>query len=189
MFPDGTTSTTRSASSRSRQSLAFRLKKSRLRCANLNTPGDGSKSSTRASDFLLVDDYAHHPDRNSRHAQDGEIGRAQARADHVSTAPLFAHQSVAEEFGRAFDDADRVVVTDVYAASEAPIPGISGQTIVDEIVAHGHRGVSYQPRLEWVHCDCRKHDRFRRSRLESGCRKYSRAAVRSLPPTWSSPKN
>ncbi len=53
----------------------------------------------------------------------------------------------------AFDDADRVVVTDVYAASEAPIPGISGQTIVDEMVAHGHRGVSYQPRLEWVHRD------------------------------------
>ena len=57
------------------------------------------------------------------------------------------------EFGRAFDDADRVVVTDVYAASEVAIPGISGQTIADEIVAHGHGGVSYQPRLEWVHRD------------------------------------
>jgi UDP-N-acetylenolpyruvoylglucosamine reductase len=57
------------------------------------------------------------------------------------------------KFGGAFDDADRVVVTDIYAASEEPIPEISGQTIAAEIARHGHRGVSYQPRLEWVHRD------------------------------------
>src|SRR5437879_10807198 len=60
-------------------------------------------------------------------------------------------KALCKEFGSAFDDADRVVVTDIYAASEAPIPEISGQTIADEIVAHGHGGVSYQPRLEWMH--------------------------------------
>src|SRR5205085_497322 len=58
-----------------------------------------------------------------------------------------------KEFGRAFDQADRIVVTDVYGSNEAPMPGVSGQMIVDEIAAHGHRGVSYQPRLEWVHRD------------------------------------
>jgi UDP-N-acetylenolpyruvoylglucosamine reductase len=57
------------------------------------------------------------------------------------------------EFGSAFDDANRVVITDVYPASETPIPGISGRTIADEITRNGHRGVSYQPRLEWVHRD------------------------------------
>jgi hypothetical protein len=46
-----------------------------------------------------------------------------------------------------------VVVTDVYAASEEPIPGISGQTIAEEIARHGHRGVSYQPHFEWMHRD------------------------------------
>ena len=58
-----------------------------------------------------------------------------------------------KEFGRAFDDADRVVITDVYGSNESPIPGVTGQMIADEIAAHGHRGVSYQPRLEWVHRD------------------------------------
>src|SRR5437879_11699103 len=62
-------------------------------------------------------------------------------------------KALCKEFGSAFDDAARVVVTDIYAASEAPIPEISGQTIADEIVAHGHGGVSYQPRLEWMHRD------------------------------------
>jgi UDP-N-acetylmuramate--alanine ligase len=60
-------------------------------------------------------------------------------------------KALRKEFGRAFDDADRVVVTDVYGSSEAPIPGVTGQIIADEVAAHGHRGVSYEPRLEWVH--------------------------------------
>src|SRR5438445_7005306 len=33
------------------------------------------------------------------------------------------------------------------------MPGVTGQLIADEITAHGHCGVSYQPRLEWVHRD------------------------------------
>src|SRR5207245_395794 len=61
--------------------------------------------------------------------------------------------SLRKEFGRAFDQADRVVITDVYGSNESPMPGVTGQIIADEISAHGHRGVSYQPRLEWVHRD------------------------------------
>src|SRR5262249_55236675 len=62
-------------------------------------------------------------------------------------------KALSHKFGSVFDDTDRVVITDVYAASEVPIPGISGRTIVDEIIQRGHRGVSYQPRLEWMHRD------------------------------------
>jgi UDP-N-acetylmuramate--alanine ligase len=57
------------------------------------------------------------------------------------------------EFGGAFDDADQVVITDVYAASETALPGITGQTISDAISQHGHRAVSYQPRLDRLHRD------------------------------------
>ena len=45
------------------------------------------------------------------------------------------------------------MITDIYAASEKPLPGITGQTIADEIAAHGHGGVSYQPQLGRVHAD------------------------------------
>ena len=60
-------------------------------------------------------------------------------------------QALRKEFGSAFQDADRVFVTDVYPASEAPIPGVTGQTVVDEIAAQGHRGAFYQPRLDRLH--------------------------------------
>jgi UDP-N-acetylmuramate--alanine ligase len=107
-----------------------------------------------ASDrFLLVDDYAHHPT---------EIRATVSTAKSIGRRRLVAMfqphrfsrtKALSGEFGSAFDDADRVVITDVYPASEMPIPGISGRTIVDEIIRHGHRGVSYQPRLQWMHRD------------------------------------
>ena len=46
-------------------------------------------------------------------------------------------QSLAAEFGEAFDAADCVIVADVYAAGEAPIEGVSGDTIARAIKAHG----------------------------------------------------
>jgi UDP-N-acetylmuramate--alanine ligase len=38
-----------------------------------------------------------------------------------------------EEFGAAFADADVVVVTDVYGAGEAPVPGVSGRLVADAV--------------------------------------------------------
>jgi UDP-N-acetylmuramate--alanine ligase len=103
--------------------------------------------------FLLVDDYAHHPTEIS-----ATIATARATGRKRVLTMFQPHRysrtkALRREFGRAFDKADRVVVTDVYPASERPLPGVSGQTIVDEIAAHGHRGVSYQPRLDRLHCD------------------------------------
>lgn len=103
--------------------------------------------------FLLVDDYAHHPTEIR-----ATLATAKATGRNRVLAMFQPHrysrtQKLRKEFGRAFDDALRVVVTDVYAASEQPIPGISGRTIADEITAHGHGGVTYQPKLERVHFD------------------------------------
>jgi len=107
-----------------------------------------------ASDrFLLVDDYGHHPTEIRATLKTARATRRKRVLTMFQPHRYSRTKALAKEFGCAFDDADRVVVTNVYAASEAPIPGISGQTIVDEIVAHGHRGATYQPRVECVHRD------------------------------------
>ena len=49
-----------------------------------------------------------------------------------------------EEFAQAFEQADVVYVMDIYPAGEAPIPGISGEAIVERIRAAGH------PSVHWV---------------------------------------
>src|SRR6266700_1793905 len=103
--------------------------------------------------FLLVDDYAHHPT---------EIRATLTTAKSIGRKRILTMfqphrysrtKALRKQFALAFDDADRVVVTDVYGSNEAPVAGITGQIMADEIVAHGHGGVSYQPRLEWVHRD------------------------------------
>ena len=50
-------------------------------------------------------------------------------------------------FGKAFEQADVVYVLDIYAAGEEPIPGISGQTLVEKISGAGH------PAVHWVNGD------------------------------------
>lgn len=103
--------------------------------------------------FLLVDDYAHHPTEIR-----ATLRTAKSIGRHRLVTMFQPHRfsrtkALCHEFGCAFDDADRVVITDVYPASEPPIPGITGRTIVEEMLRHGHRTVSYQARLQSVHRD------------------------------------
>ncbi len=79
----------------------------------------------------FVDDYAHLP---------SEIRAALAAARNggwprvVAVFQPHRYSRTAElwpEFGRAFADADEVVVTDVYGAGEAPVPGVSGRLVAD----------------------------------------------------------
>src|SRR3982751_484954 len=94
-----------------------------------------------ASDrFLLVDDYAHHPTEIR-----ATLGAARSTGRSRVLTMFQPHRytrtkALRQEFGAAFDRADRVVITEIYPASEAPIPGISGRTIADAISAHGHHG-------------------------------------------------
>ena len=103
--------------------------------------------------YLLVDDYAHHPTEIR-----ATLATARSAGRNRVLTMFQPHRysrtnALRKEFGRAFDQADRVLVTDVYAASEAQLPGVTGNTIVEEIVAHGHGGAAYQPRLDRLHCD------------------------------------
>jgi UDP-N-acetylmuramate--alanine ligase len=49
------------------------------------------------------------------------------------TAELWA------EFGRSFADADEVVITDVYGAGEAPVPGVTGRLVADAVLREDPR--------------------------------------------------
>jgi UDP-N-acetylmuramate--alanine ligase len=58
-------------------------------------------------------------------------------------------QLLREEFADCFRDADLVLVTDIYAASETPIPGVSGASIVDAIRArHPESKAEFVPKDE-----------------------------------------
>ncbi|MBI3325040.1 MAG: UDP-N-acetylmuramate--L-alanine ligase [Candidatus Omnitrophica bacterium] len=99
------------------------------------------------NDVLFIDDYAHHP---------SEI-RATLSADpFTSRHRLVVFQPhrfsrtklLEEEFARCFDRADGLIVTDIYAAFEPPIPGVSGERVANLIKEQGHPCVRYVPRQE-----------------------------------------
>ncbi len=103
--------------------------------------------------YLLVDDYAHHPTEiRATLATARSAGRKRVLTMFQPHRYSRTH-ALRREFGAAFDDTDHLFVTDVYPASEAALPGISGQTIVDEVLQHGHERVAYQPRLDSLHGD------------------------------------
>jgi UDP-N-acetylmuramate--alanine ligase len=54
-------------------------------------------------------------------------------------------KALAEEFYTAFHEADILLLTEIYSASEAPIPGITSEALLDGIKKHGHRHAYLEP--------------------------------------------
>jgi len=84
-------------------------------------------------DTVVVDDYAHHPTEikaTLQAARDVYEGRIVA----VFQPHRYSRtQHLAKEFGDAFDNADVVIITDIYAAGEQPIPGVDSSLIVQAV--------------------------------------------------------
>lgn len=89
----------------------------------------------------VIDDYGHHPVEISavlKAARESTNGKIIAVVQPHRYTRL---QSLFEEFCTCFNDADAVVVADVYAAGETPIDGIDRDHFVVGLRAHGHREV------------------------------------------------
>lgn len=97
----------------------------------------------QAHDVLVVDDYGHHPAeiratlRAARESHDRRLVVAFQPHRYTRTRDL------ADDFATAFNDANVVFVTDIYAASETPIAGVTGEALAENIRAHGHQDVHY----------------------------------------------
>ena len=96
--------------------------------------------------ITFVDDYAHNPGKVRAvlaAAKAGEWGRVVC----VFQPHLYSRTAdLAAEFGDAFVDADLVVVTDIYGAREAPVPGVTGKLVVDAVLdRHPRQQVAYLP--------------------------------------------
>ena len=99
----------------------------------------------RSENYLVVDDYAHHPSELRATLATARGGGRKRVVALFQPHRYTRTQALKTEFGAAFDDADYVFLADVYPASEPPIPGVTGETIVDAMSAHGHHGGRYIP--------------------------------------------
>jgi UDP-N-acetylmuramate--alanine ligase len=95
---------------------------------------------------IVIDDYGHHPVEISavlKAARESTQGRVIAVVQPHRYTRL---QSLFEEFCTCFNDADAVIVAEVYAAGEAPIEGVDRDHFVLGLRAHGHREVVPLPK-------------------------------------------
>ena len=87
----------------------------------------------------IFDDYGHHPVEIAAVLR---AARASTRTKVIAVVQPHRYsrlQSLFGDFATCLNDADAVIVADVYAAGEAPIAGIDKEHLVAAIKAHGHR--------------------------------------------------
>jgi UDP-N-acetylmuramate--alanine ligase len=102
-----------------------------------------------AGGVLVLDDYGHHPTEIRV-----TLETLRRRAGDRRTVVLFQPhrftrtQALWDDFCRVFHQADRLLLTDIYPASEEPIPGIDAEGLARGIAERGHREVSFAGDLE-----------------------------------------
>ncbi len=92
--------------------------------------------------ITVIDDYGHHPVEIAavlKAARQATKGRVVAVVQPHRYSRL---QSLFAEFCQCFNDADHVIVADVYPAGEQPIPGVDRDALINGLHAHGHKAVT-----------------------------------------------
>ena len=94
---------------------------------------DGAWNAGERRGVTLLDDYAHHP-TELRAAIDSARELSQARVLAAFQPHLYSRtQHLAREVGAALARADAACVTEIYAAREEPLTGVSGKLVVDAV--------------------------------------------------------
>ena len=97
------------------------------------------------SGIVIIDDYAHHPTeiRATLKAMESSGRRIVA----VFQPHRFTRtRDLKDQFGKCFDIADHLVVTDIYSADEKPIEGVSAIDICESAKSYGHKDAHFVPK-------------------------------------------
>ncbi len=97
----------------------------------------------------VVDDYGHHPTEIKATLSAARIGAPNRRIVTLFQPHRYTRTNdLMDEFASAFNNADVLLVTDIYAASELPIEGINAAVLTDRIKSYGHKQAEYIGPLE-----------------------------------------
>lgn len=102
-----------------------------------------------AGGVLVLDDYGHHPTEiravlETLAACYPDRRRIVAFQPHRYTRT----RALADQFARCFYHSDVLLITEIYAASEPPIPGVSGRGLMEKIASHGHHDIHFCPTMD-----------------------------------------
>jgi UDP-N-acetylmuramate--alanine ligase len=98
---------------------------------------------------LVVDDYGHHPTEVRATLAAAKLGSGGRRIVVLFQPHRYTRtHDLMQEFARSFNNADVLFISDIYAASEDPIEGVTSEALTNAIKRFGHKEVSYIGDLE-----------------------------------------
>ncbi len=101
--------------------------------------------------MVVVDDYAHHPTEIMATLSAARKIHRNGKIISVFQPHRFSRtQYFFDLYGKSFFNSDMVIVTDIYAAGEKPIPEVNGELLATTLKKYGHQGVVYIPDIKDV---------------------------------------
>jgi UDP-N-acetylmuramate--alanine ligase len=95
---------------------------------------------------MVVDDYGHHPTEIRATLSALRDAWPERRLVVMFQPHRYTRtRALAEEFYTAFHEADILLLTEIYSASESPIPGVTAESLLNGIKQHGHRHAYFEP--------------------------------------------
>ena len=95
------------------------------------------------NDITVIDDYGHHPAEIRATLEAARLGKFSRLLVLFQPHRYTRTQHLWDDFRGAFNQADVLVLIDIYAASEAAIPGITSEGLATAILEAGHKNVFY----------------------------------------------
>jgi UDP-N-acetylmuramate--alanine ligase len=100
-------------------------------------------------DITVIDDYGHHPTEIRATLSALRDAWPERRLVVLFQPHRYTRtRALAEKFHTAFHEADFLLLTEIYSASEAPIPGVTAEVLLNGIKQHGHRHAYFEPDFE-----------------------------------------
>jgi UDP-N-acetylmuramate--alanine ligase len=128
------------------------------------------------NDITVIDDYGHHPVEIRATLDAARLGKFSRLLVLFQPHRYTRTQHLWDDFRGAFNQADVLVLIDIYAASEAAIPGITSEALANAILVAGHKNVLYfasmQKAIEYLLREARPGDAI----LTIGAGNISRAS-------------
>jgi len=99
---------------------------------------------------MVVEDYAHHPTEIKATLEAAKRGWPRRIVAVFQPHRYTRLAKLMTAFATAFNQADVLVLTEVYPAGEDPIPGVDGRALYEEVRQFGHKHVFFEPDLKKI---------------------------------------
>lgn len=102
----------------------------------------------KVRNIMIIDDYAHHPTEIIATLEAAKRGWKRRRVVVFQPHRFSRLSLLIKSFAASFTDADVLITTEIYAAGEKPIAGVSGRALYQEIKQSGHKNVFFEPNMK-----------------------------------------